>query len=295
MTDTQLTHSQVRAILQWHLDVGVDETISQEAMDRFGLTAPPATRGIPVPDQAAPQTSPPPQNIAASSNPADNQNLPPAFRHTTRPKTDINNDVLLRSAFEQAAKATSIAELRTTLESFDGCALKKTAMNLVFVDGNEKARLLILGEAPGAEEDRQGAPFVGPGGIQLDKMLASIGLSRQEVTTTNTVFWRPPGNRTPTPQETAICAPFIERLIELIDPDVLITLGGPASKSMLGQTSGIGRLRGKWFTYSTARISHPIDTIPMYHPDSLLQTPVQKRASWQDLLAIKSRLDGKST
>jgi len=288
MTDTQLSHSQVRAILQWHLDVGVDETISQEAMDRFGLTAPSAKNAVPAPAQT-------PQAGATSSNPADNHNLPPAFRHTTRPKTDINNDALLRSAFERAAEATNISELRATLESFDGCALKKTAMNLVFVDGNEKARLLFIGEAPGAEEDRQGAPFVGPGGILLDKMLASIGFSRNEITTANTVFWRPPGNRTPTPQETVLCGPFIERLIELIDPDVLVTLGGPASKSLLGQTPGIGRLRGKWFTYSTARISHPIDTIPMYHPDSLIQTPAQKRASWQDLLAIKSRLDGKST
>ena len=275
-----LSQSQVRAILQWHLDVGVDETISQEALDRFSLT------GLAAPTPGLIQPSEP----VPSAAPSQDKDLPPAFRQPSKPAASINNDALLKSAYESAGEATNIAELRAALESFEGCALKKTAMNLVFMDGNEKAQVMLVGEAPGAEEDRQGKPFVGPSGLLLNKMLASIGIERDEVAISNTVFWRPPGNRTPTTQETAICGPFIERLIELIDPDILITLGGPAAKSLLGQAQGIGRLRGQWFTYSTPRLSHPIDTIPLFHPAYLLRTPAQKRVTWQDLLKIKAKL-----
>ena len=198
----------------------------------------------------------------------------------------------MRTSFELAEAATNVAELRAALEAFDGCALKKTATNLVFIDGNPLARLMFVGEAPGAEEDRQGLPFVGPSGRLLDKMLASIGIQRVDVLISNTVFWRPPGNRTPTPQETATCMPFLERLVELTDPDILVTLGGPAAKAMLGETQGVGRLRGRWFTYETARMSHPIDATAMFHPAYLLRSPGQKRETWRDLVAIQHKLAG---
>jgi uracil-DNA glycosylase family 4 len=271
--------AQARAILAWHQLVGVDETIATDAVDRFAVeTAPAMPEPTSVPDAAvdpAPRSQPqPPPRLPATPAP-----MPPS------------NDQSVKTAVELAAAANSIDDLRAALETFDGCGLKKTATNLVFVDGNPDARLLFIGEGPGAEEDRQGLPFVGPSGRLLDKMLASIGSQRPDVLISNTVFWRPPGNRTPTPQETATCMPFVERLIELVDPDVLVPLGGPAAKSLLGETQGIGRLRGKWFSFETPRMSHPIPATPMFHPAYLLRTPIQKRAAWNDLRLIRKKLD----
>jgi uracil-DNA glycosylase family 4 len=176
------------------------------------------------------------------------------------------------------------------LEAFDECPLKKTAMNLVFYDGNPKARLLLIGEAPGADEDRQGQPFVGVSGQLLDRMLASIGLDRRQVLISNTVFWRPPGNRSPTTSETAACLPFVERLIELVDPEIVVTLGGAAAKSVLAQTQGVSRLRGRWLEYETPRLLRPIAATVLFHPAYLLRSPAQKRLAWRDLLAIRKRL-----
>jgi DNA polymerase len=191
-----------------------------------------------------------------------------------------------------------MAELEAALARFEGCPLRKTATNLVFGDGNPDARILFIGEAPGAEEDRQGKPFVGPSGRLLDLMLASIGLDRTKVFISNTVFWRPPGNRAPTTTEVAACMPFVERLVELMSPDVLVTLGGPAAKALLAQTEGVSRLRGRWFSYATPRLSRPIPATAMYHPAYLLRTPEQKRAAWLDLLQLKKKLaaaqDGRS-
>lgn len=255
-------NEETRRILQWHLAVGVDETIAETPVDRFAappLAAPPAATAVIPPRLAA----------AAPAMTADQS---------------------VRSAVERAASAEDMTALRAVLETFDGCALKNTATHLVFTDGDAKARLMLVGEAPGAEEDRQGVPFVGPSGRLLDRMLASIGIDRAEALISNTVFWRPPGNRTPTPQETAICLPFVERMIELVDPDVLVALGGPAAKSLLGETQGVGRLRGRWFAYQSAALSHPIDATAMFHPAYLLRTPAQKRAAWQDLQMIKHRL-----
>ncbi len=256
--------AQARAILEWHQLVGVDETIGSETIDWFAqVDAAPA----------APQPAP-----AAQPLPSAPQPLPPS------------NDQSVKTAVELAAAASSVEDLRAALETFDGCGLKKTATNLVFVDGNPDARVLFIGEGPGAEEDRQGVPFVGPSGQLLDKMLASIGLDRGDALISNTVFWRPPGNRTPTPQETATCMPFVERLIELVDPEVLVPLGGPAAKSLLGETQGIGRLRGRWFSFETPRMSHPVPATPMFHPAYLLRTPIQKRAAWNDLRLIREKL-----
>jgi len=272
----------VREILEWHVAAGVDETIGDAPVDRFADPTP------------APALTPPPptQSKALAEAVARPPSPPPAPPPTALP---ANGEESVRTAVELARAASTVDELRTALEGFDDCALKKTATNLVFVDGAADARLMFIGEGPGAEEDRQGLPFVGPSGRLLDKMMASIGIDRTQALISNTVFWRPPGNRTPTPQETAVCLPFVERLVELVDPDILVTLGGPAAKAMLGETQGVGRLRGRWFTYETARMSHPIDATAMFHPAYLLRSPAQKRQAWRDLIGIKKRLAGQSS
>ena len=157
-------------------------------------------------------------------------------------------------------------------------------------DGNPEARLMIVGEAPGAEEDRQGLPFVGPAGRLLDRMLAAIGLDRSAVYITNMLPWRPPGNRSPTAEELAICQPFLERQIELIAPRILVLVGGIAAKALLGRREGITRLRGQWFPYATPRMAGTVQATATFHPAYLLRTPSAKREVWRDLLAIEDRM-----
>ena len=161
----------------------------------------------------------------------------------------------------------------------------------MFGDGNPRARIVLIGEAPGAEEDRRGLPFVGPSGRLLDRMLASIGLDRTRVFISNTVFWRPPGNRNPNTTELATCMPFVERMLELIDPEFLVALGGPAASALLGQKESVGRLRGRDFTYQTAGLPRPVRARAMYHPAYLLRSPAQKRLAWRDLLALKKAIE----
>ena len=197
----------------------------------------------------------------------------------------------VQSAVALARQATTLDDVRQALLTFDGCSLSQTATNLVFGDGSLQAKVVLIGEAPGAEEDRRGVPFVGPSGRLLDKMLASIGLDRSCVFITNTIFWRPPGNRSPSSTEVAACMPFVERIVELIDPQLLVALGGPAAVALLGQAESVGRLRGRWFTYQTAQMSRPIPATVLFHPAYLLRSPLQKRLAWRDLLAIKTRID----
>jgi DNA polymerase len=187
-----------------------------------------------------------------------------------------------------AAHAKTLDELRDTLARFEGCALKATAKNLVFADGNPQARAMFVGEAPGADEDREGLPFVGRSGKLLDRMMAAIGLDRTSAYIANIVPWRPPGNRTPTPQETAACFPFITRQIELANPDVLVCLGGPATLALLGAREGITKSRGRWFDYDTG--TRTIKALATFHPAYLLRTPVAKRLAWRDMLALKKAL-----
>ena len=174
------------------------------------------------------------------------------------------------------------------LMGFEGCALKITAKQLVFADGNPKSRVMFVGEAPGRDEDIEGLPFVGRSGKLLDRMMAAIGLERASVYIANVVPWRPPGNRTPTPQETAICLPFTLRQIELADPDILVCLGNPATQTLLSAKEGITRTRGRWFKYHTG--SREIRAIPTFHPAFLLRQPLSKRLAWRDFLAIKNEL-----
>jgi DNA polymerase len=188
--------------------------------------------------------------------------------------------------------AATLAELRAAVAAFDGCPLKFTAMNLVFADGNPEAPVMFLGEAPGEDEDRQGVPFVGVSGKLLDRMLASIGLDRTKAYISNIIFWRPPGNRTPTDAEIAACLPFTERHIALVKPKVLVLLGGSAAKGLLRTKEGITRLRGKTGSYAQPGWDGPpITTLAMYHPAYLLRQPAAKRQAWADLLLLKGLLD----
>jgi DNA polymerase len=246
----------VQALLAWYAAMGVDEAIGEQPVDCFA--APAAT---PSPVRAEPKPRAPaqrPQVVAGSID-----------------ATSI-------------AQAASLAELQALATAFDGCALKRTAKSLCFARGREDARLMLIGEAPGRDEDLSGKPFVGRAGQLLDRMLAAIGLTEEHVYITNTVYWRPPGNRTPTPAEVEACAPFLARQIELLAPDVLVLLGGAAAKTILGVTEGIMRLRGKWLSYPCA--GRDIATLATLHPAYLLRMPADKRLIWRDLLMVKERL-----
>ncbi|WNK00603.1 uracil-DNA glycosylase [Thalassospiraceae bacterium LMO-JJ14] len=271
----------ISAVLQWHIDAGCDECVADEPVDRFAVSA-----VAPAPEQGPAPTA---SASAASRTPA--QNAPAISRGAKIDPREVDNNRQVKSAMELAAAAQNIDDLREALTGFDGCPLKKTATNLVLSDGPADARLMFVGEAPGADEDRQGVPFVGPSGKLLNAILESAGLKREDVLISNTVFWRPPGNRTPTTQESAVCHPFIERLVEIVDPAVLVCVGAPAAHTMLGQTQGISRLRGKWFSFQTPKLSHPINATAMFHPAYLLRTPIKKRDAWADIRMIRKKLD----
>lgn len=275
--------SSLQTLLEWYLLAGVDETIGEVAIDRYARSHAKAAA-------AAAPLHPPPTTIVATrvAMPSPTSTLAPIVLQGV-PSIPANPDAV-QQAVNLVRDATSLEEVRALLADFDGCPLRKTATNLVFGDGNPRARVVLIGEGPGAEEDRKGLPFVGMSGRLLDRMLASIGLDRTKVFISNTVFWRPPGNRTPTSSEVAVCLPFVERIIELISPEILVTLGGPAASALLGQKQGISRLRGQWFTFQTARLSHPIAATATFHPAYLLRSPTQKRLAWRDLLLIKHRL-----
>lgn len=272
-----MSSENVRELMRWYLNTGVDETISDLPVDRF-VEVPVAP--VRMADSSAPERT--------SATSAESEKA--ASRQTSGTDLPKGAEAAIHDAVGLAAAANSVADLHAALEGFDGCALKKTATNLVFTDGNPEARILFIGEGPGADEDRQGLPFVGPSGRLLDRMLASVGLDREKVLIANTVFWRPPGNRTPTTAEIAICMPFVERLIEVVDPQILVALGGAAAKTLLAQSQGIGRLRGKWYSYSTPRLPAPIDATAMFHPAYLLRSPAQKREAWRDLIMIKQKI-----
>lgn len=251
-----------RQILEFLLAAGVDLPLGDEPVNRL---APPPAPVLPVRDIAEER----PQITAAPVLAA-----PEEAAATAR---------------ERAGAAQDLDALRAALEGFDGCALKKTASRLVFADGSPDARVMIIGEAPGRDEDEIGRPFVGRAGQLLDKMLAAIGLDRSAVYIANTVPWRPPGNRTPTPQEIAVCLPFILRQIELVAPDILVTMGAPSSQTLLNQKDGILRLRGRWLAFQSGGRTLP--AIPMLHPAYLLRSPAQKNLAWRDLRALKAKLD----
>jgi len=263
-------------LLRWYIDAGVDETIAAAPVNRFDSAEPVLLASPqPAPEQKGMAEAPSPSPVPAPTSPA------------SAPET---SNGAVTDAVHLAKAADTVDDLRLALEGFDGCVLKKTATNLVFTDGNPDAKILFIGEGPGADEDRQGLPFAGDSGKLLDKMMESVGLDRTTALISNTVFWRPPGKRTPTAHEIAVCMPFVERLIELVDPKILVALGGPAAKALLAQTAGVGKLRGKWFPYSTPGLARPIEATVLYHPAYLLSSPGQKRNTWSDWLGIKRKL-----
>ncbi len=265
MTGTDL-HSAAAQLLRWYADMGVDVALDDEPHDRLAETATIAA----APVRAAPGGVAPRAALPAVATP-----------------TAAPSDAA-QAARSLARSAASLDELRELLGRFDGCALKTTAKSLVFADGNPQGRVMFVGEAPGADEDRSGVPFVGRSGQLLDRMLAAIGLDRTKVYIANVIPWRPPGNRTPTPQEAAVCQPFIERQVELADPDILVCLGGPAAQSLLGITEGILKSRGRWSSYDTG--TRTIRAIATLHPAYLLRQPLQKRLAWRDFKAIRAAL-----
>ena len=264
------------ATLQWYAEVGVDEAVAETPWDRFAN-----------PQVQAKPSKPPPQPSQAPRSSQTSAAPPPPPRRTAiagLPTPALDSEL---------AEIADLDALRARLDTYEGCALKLTATNTVFGSGSTAAEVMIIGEAPGAEEDRQGEPFVGASGRLLDRMLAAIGRDRSGVYIANTLYWRPPGNRTPTPAEIQACLPFLRRQIAIVRPQVLLLVGGAAAKTMLSRSEGIMRLRGRWFEYEGGEGQAAIPALPTFHPAYLLRSPAQKREAWRDLLALRAHLDSR--
>jgi uracil-DNA glycosylase len=256
------------ATLNWLVEAGADEAIADEPVNRLVVRAPAAPMPAAAALPAAPARTPTPAHAPVSAAPASDA---------------------IGSAMAAAASATSLAELQAALEAFDGCGLKRTATNTVFADGVAQAPVLLIGEAPGRDEDRIGKPFVGRAGQLLDKMLASIGLDRKtNAYITNVINWRPPDNRDPSPEEAAACLPFLRRHIELANPQVIILLGAVAARHVVGVSDGIMKLRGRWMEYRVGDRMVPL--MPTLHPAYLLRQPAHKKLAWRDLQAVRDRV-----
>jgi DNA polymerase len=247
------------ALLRLQIEWGVDEALAEAPVDRL-----------------TPRPRPPPA-------------VPPA-KPSARTTLPLATPAVAR-AQQIADAANTREELRAALAAFNGCPLKATATNLVFSDGNPESGLMLIGEGPGAEEDRAGLPFVGPSGQFLDRMLASIGLDRGKFLITNVIPWRPPGNRNPTDNEVLICLPFLLRHIALARPRRLVLLGAMAARSVTGGSEGIRRIRGRWIQVTIPGLERPVPALPMLHPAYLLRTPGAKRDAWADLITLRRALD----
>lgn len=249
------------AILDWYAAMGVDELLEETPQNR--LTAKP--KRPPLKTAAAPSSSPATAQPAAAA--------------------------LLQETQALADAAQTLAELEQAVKNFKGLSICKTATNPVFADGIADSQLMIIGEAPGAQEDRQGVPFCGPSGHLLDKMLAAIGHDRKKnCYISNVIFWRPPGNRNPSPEEIAVCRPFVQKHIALIRPKVLFLAGGVAIRALLEDDRSIGRLRGQVHSYHNPVDNRQTPVVVSYHPSYLLRMPTQKRLAWDDLLLLKAQL-----
>jgi DNA polymerase len=281
MTSTDRKEA-ARELLDFYREAGVDALLEETPTDRFAsdrASAAVAARA----EVARPKAE---ASTGATARPVPAREREGAGR--TAAAVPASPDAAVMAARAAAKSAASLEELRALLERFEGCALRSTATQLVFADGNPQARVMFVGEAPGRDEDIEGLPFVGRSGKLLDRMMAAIGLDRTSVYIANIVPWRPPGNRTPTPQESAICLPFTLRQIELADPDILICLGNPSTQTLLNSKDGILKTRGRWFPFHTG--TREIRAMATLHPAYLLRQPVQKRLAWRDFLAIKKAL-----
>jgi DNA polymerase len=282
--------SDLRALLAFYAEAGVDVALGDEPVNRFA-EAPPqpyVPQDLPADTPFAPPEVP---RTRAPLNRAGNAGVgsPRPLLHTTAAAdAPPAPDAAIMAAREAARNAATLEALRAILDRFEGCGLRLTAKRLVFADGNPQAKVMFVGEAPGRDEDIEGLPFVGRSGQLLDRMMAAIGLDRTSAYIANVIPWRPPGNRTPTPQESQICLPFIKRQIELADPDILVCLGGPSASALLGIREGIRRSRGRWHAYQTG--TREIRAIATFHPAYLLRTPLEKRFAWRDFLAVKQAL-----
>ncbi len=252
--------------LNWLVEAGADEAVAEQPINR--LTA----KATVAPLQAPTTPRPAPARASASA----------------RTGTETDGDAIA-TAQAAAAAARTLPELKAALEAFEGCALKRTATNTVFADGVAEGRIMLIGEAPGRDEDRVGRPFVGRAGQLLDKMLASIALDRKtNAYITNVINWRPPDNRDPTPEEAAACLPFLRRHIELAQPGLIILLGAVAARHVAGVTDGIMKLRGRWLEYRVGDVMVPL--MPTLHPAYLLRQPAHKKLAWRDLQAVRDRM-----
>lgn len=260
--DRPLNHDEMLAVLDWYRAAGVDLAVGEEPVDRFAQRPPQRVAASPIAAVETAQAERPAEAQPIGGDPSEARNL--------------------------AASAQTLDELQDILGSYNGCGLKLRATQLVFADGNPEADIMLIGEAPGAEEDRQGKPFVGKSGQLLDRMLAAIGLDRDKVYIANTVPWRPPGNRTPTPEEMALCLPFLHRQVELVAPRLVMTLGGPAMQTVFSTTNGIIKMRGKWAPVTIG--NHSVDAIATLHPAYLLRNPPAKEQAWRDLLSLKLKM-----
>ncbi len=281
-----LSEHDIAAWLDWLDAAGVGDAVSDDPSDWFEIARRQTLAGV------ATRASPPPVQPPGVVNPS--RAAPVTSGRTgsagplARPPAPISVDATVLAARREATSARSLEELRARLERFEGCGLRKTAKSLCFYRGAARTRLMLIGEAPGREEDLQGKPFVGPAGQLLDRMLAAIGLGESDVHITNSVYWRPPGNRPPTVQEMQVCQPFLERQVELVGPDFLVLLGGVATKQLLGAPEGIMRLRGNW--RSIAIGGRELPTLATLPPSHLLLTPAHKRLAWRDLLMVEAAL-----
>ena len=274
--------------LRWQIEMGADEAIGDAPLDRFALSAAAVAQAAPAPapEDPVPQTPKPTPKTAASP--------PPPQR---APAGAPASEAAAMSARALAEGAATLEDLRAAMDGFTQCPLRATANSTVFADGDPGARVMLIGEAPGRDEDLQGKPFVGRSGKLLDKMLAAIGLDRtaqgdKGAYISNILPWRPPGNRTPETSETAMCLPFIERHIVLAKPQIVVLLGGAAAKALLNTETGIMRLRGKWRTYAPPGWEGPpLDVMATFHPAYLLRQLGQKGLAWRDLLRVAERLD----
>ncbi len=293
MTFTGPGHDDLIALLDFHVESGVDIALDEAPHDRF------AEIDVPAPVREAPvalRREAPVDDVPASRREPLRGHEPPPAPRPVAPRTfggsaSAKPGEAAGDARAKAAETTSLEELEGLLREFEGCSLRFTAKNLVFADGNPAARVMFVGEAPGADEDRIGKPFMGRSGQLLDRMMAAVGLDRSSAYIANIVPWRPPGNRNPTPQEVAICRPFVERQIALADPEILVCLGAPSTQTLTGTKDGILKARGRFYPYQLPD-GREIRALATLHPAYLLRQPVQKRLAWRDFRTLKAALDG---
>jgi len=281
--DRPLNDADLAAALDWYRAVGVDLAVGEEPVDRFAASAAAPRRSAPIPPPAGATAAP---VIVAPMLQRQSEAPPPAPAAVTSLTADPAETRAL------AAAAPTLEALRATMDAYEGCTLKKRATQLCFADGNPEASIMLVGEGPGEQEDLTGKPFVGRAGQLLDRMLSAIGLDRTKVYIANMVPWRPPGNRDPSPEELALCTPFLIRQVELVAPKFLVTLGNVPTKSLFQTANGITRMRGQWKELDIGH--HRVRSLATLHPAYLLRTPASKALAWRDMLSLRQAIEAEN-